>query len=98
MHRLTLWRQAKAVLPDRLDLSIVGPPGWSVAEVTVEGEGGGDGSGMGPHGDVGPPLRAEVADGRVRLRGDRNADVHVEVRLRRPLSGRLADWLRAPLW
>lgn len=95
VYSLALWRQTKAI-PDRLDLTIVAPQGWSVVDAIVVG--GGDGSGMGVNGEPGPPLRIESDAARIRLRGDRNADVHVEVRLRRPLQGRVADWLRAPLW
>jgi len=95
IYRLTVWRQAKAI-PDHLDLTITGPDGWEVAEVTLEG--GGDGQGMGVGGSDNQPVRTVGAGGdTVRIRGAATQDVHVEVRYRASLASRLWAWINSPL-
>ncbi|MBW3577881.1 MAG: DUF4012 domain-containing protein [Actinobacteria bacterium] len=95
IYELTVWRQAKAI-PDRLDITVSAPDGWSVVDVDVRG--GGDGSGMGPFGELGPPVAAAADDDRVRISGDVNADLHIEIRFSRSLRNRFAEWLRQPVW
>lgn len=93
LYRLTLWRQAKAI-PDHLDLRVVGPDGWGIADVRLRG--GGDGSGMGVGGD-GTPVEAAVEGRSVHLTGAVTADLHLEVRYSRSVGARLRAWLGAPL-
>lgn len=87
IYDLTLWRQGKAV-PDHWDLTIAAPEGWAVSAVGVTG--GGNGQGMGVGGD-GRPVTGTVVGGEARIRGAATQDVHVRVRLSRPLLGRIAD-------
>lgn len=87
IYDLTLWRQGKAI-PDHWDLTIAAPEGWEVSAVDVTG--GGNGQGMGVGGD-GRPVTGTVVGGEARIRGAATQDVHVRVRLSRPLLGRIVD-------
>ncbi len=77
-YRLRLHRQSKGI-PDRLDLRVDAPEGWRV--VPVELRGGGQDPLFGVHGEVGPPVVAEVDDGGVRVHGDMTRPVELTLRL-----------------
>jgi hypothetical protein len=80
VYELAWWQQAKAI-PTLLDLTIEPPEGWRV--VGVEVGGGGDGRGLGVHGE-GRPVTAEVdGEGRATLMGTVSADARLRVVLRR---------------
>ncbi len=80
VYELDLWRQAKAI-PDLVEVRIAPPQGWAVGSVEVVG--GGDGTGMGVHGD-GVELVAEVEQGVAVVSGTVTADTLVRVRLTDP--------------
>jgi hypothetical protein len=77
VYELVWWEQSKGI-PTLLDLAIVPPEGWRIAQVVVDG--GGEGRGFGVHGD-GQPLAVEADDGRAHLRGTVSADVRLRVHL-----------------
>lgn len=77
-YRLRLHRQSKGI-PDRLDLRLHAPEGWRV--VPVELRGGGQDPLFGVHGEVGPPVVAEVDGHGVRVHGDMTRAIDLTLRL-----------------
>ena len=77
VYELTWWAQSKAI-PDLLDVTITPPDGWRVADVTLTG--GGEGRGLGVHGD-GEALALEAGDGEARITGTVTADTTFRVEL-----------------
>jgi hypothetical protein len=80
VYELAWWHQSKAI-PTLLDLTIEAPEGWSVAAVELDG--GGDGRGLGVHGEgVAPSTEVDDA-GRARVVGTVSADARLRVHLAR---------------
>lgn len=79
VYRLTLHHQPKAV-PDRLLLTVT--PLQGHVAVAAEVTPGGHVQSFGPHGEPGPDVTAEVVDGAVRVTGDLDRTIDLEVRMR----------------
>jgi hypothetical protein len=77
VYELRWWRQAKAI-PDLLDVEVEVPDGWSIREVELVG--GGEGRGMGVHGD-GVALEVTTNGSVVHLRGTVTADTSLRIHL-----------------
>ena len=79
VYELTWWSQAKAI-PDLLDVRVTAPEGWRIRDVRLDG--GGEGTGMGPHGE-GEPLAIEAngSGASARLTGTVSADATIRVEL-----------------
>lgn len=93
VYTLEVHRQAKGV-PDRVDLTITPPEGWSIAYVVATG--GGHGGGLGPFGEPGPELEWGVdTSGNGRVRGDLSDDLVIDVLLTSPPAPLLDRFLDA---
>ena len=79
VYELVWWSQAKAI-PDSLDVRVTAPNGWRIRDLSVVG--GGEGRGMGPHGD-GQPLAVEAEGGSssAHVSGTVSADATLRVEL-----------------
>jgi hypothetical protein len=77
VYELRWWRQAKAI-PDLLDVEVAVPDGWSIRDVELVG--GGEGRGMGVHGE-GIALEVTTNGSVVHLRGTVTADTSLRIHL-----------------
>lgn len=94
-YRLTLWRQAKAI-PDELDVLVRAPRGWRVDGASLSGDRVGEPVGLGTEVLDGPEEPSlDRHDGYVRVRGETDTDIVLELRFSRGWAQRIGDRLSA---